>query len=114
MPEIGKKPGRCLFRAHSYVSMSIALMYGLLGAEDSIFYYLNHTLDVCDKNPSDKECAEIYDPNILGFFHLRNYTKSAAWKKFENRITNHYKNTYNPTNLPLAIRILKAGGAVCA
>ncbi len=97
--------------AHSYVSMSIALMYGLLGAEDSMFYYLNHALDVCDKNPSNEECAENYDPNILGFYHLRNYNKSAAWKKFEGRVTNHYKNTYNPMNLPLAISILKAGGA---
>ncbi len=97
--------------AHSYVSMSIALMYGLLGAEDSTLYYLNHALDVCDRYPSDAECAETYDPNILGFYHLREYTKSSEWKKFENRITTHYKNTYHPVNLPLAIKILKAGGA---
>lgn len=108
---LARNPADVYPGAHSYVSMSIALMYGLLGAEDSVFYYLNHALDVCDKNPSDKECAEIYDPNILGFYHLRNYTKSAAWKLFEDRIIAHYRNMYNPANPSLAIKILKAGGA---
>jgi len=86
-------------------------MYGLLGSEDSALYYLNYALNVCDQYPSDAECVENYDPNILGFYQLRNYTKSPAWKKFEERVTTHYKNTYNPTNLALAIKILKAGGA---
>ncbi len=108
---LAKNPVDVYPGAHSYVSMSIALMYGLLGAEDSALYYLNYALNVCDKNPSDAECTENYDPNILGFYQLRNYAKSPAWKKFEERVTTHYKNTHNPTNLPLAIKILKAGGA---
>lgn len=111
LTSLAKNPIDVYPGAHSYVSMSIALMYGLLGAEDSTLYYLNHALDVCDSNPLDAECKEIFDPNILGFYHLKNCTKSPEWKKFENRITTHYKNTYNPSNLPLAIRILKAGGA---
>ncbi|MBW7912437.1 MAG: hypothetical protein H3C54_01740 [Taibaiella sp.] len=97
--------------AHSHVSISIALTYGILGSGDSAIYYLNHALDVCDIYPNDEACPENYNPNILGFYQLRNYTKSSGWKKFEDRVTTHYKNTYNPTNLSLAIKILKAGGA---
>lgn len=108
---LAKNPVDVYPGAHSHVSITLALTYGLLGAEDSALYYLNYALDVCDKNPSDAECVENYDPNILGFYQLRNYTKSHAWKKFEDRVITHYKNTYNPTNLPLAIKILKAGGA---
>lgn len=97
--------------ARSHVSISIALTYGLLGSEDSALYYLNHALDVCDMYPNDAACPENYNPNILGFYQLRNYTKSPQWKKFEERITTHYKNTYNPANILLAIKILKAAGA---
>lgn len=95
--------------AYSQNAMEAGMLYAAIGNKDSAFYYLNISLDYC--KTESPGCDEIYDPNILGFYHFNKYLKTKEWLSFEKRILNHFSKTFKGTNPALALQLIKASGA---
>jgi len=93
----------------SYVAFELAMIYGLEDQKDSVFYFLNAALDAC--NSKQNECKEIWSPNILGFYQFEKFVKANDWKLFESRIISEFSKHNDLRNLPLALKLIIAGGA---
>ncbi len=97
--------------ARGSFAILLALAYALERKPDSMFQFLNQALDGCEPDTQSAACAEVWDPNILGFYQFEPYTSTEAWRRFAGRILARYRKTHADTRAEKDLPLLLAGGA---